>query len=143
MGLARAASRTPRRWIALGLVPAFAACGLVSTEIDPETVELLLDGPAGAEVILVTSNSYTFGGGGEDGGVTVELFSADTTRVTLAHSQTLALAPTYLFYAQAIPVDPDGAPFSLRMEVRIDGSSRYDKAGMLGDDVFEYAYAYR
>lgn len=143
MRRARVSSLRWRGLLTLGLLPIFAACGLISTDLDPESVEVRLDGPDGADVLLVTSNSYTFNGAGEDGGVTVDLLSADTSRVTLAHATSVSLAPTYLFYAQVLPVDPEGAPFSLRMEVRIDGSARYDKAGLVGDDTFEYAYAYR
>lgn len=125
------------------IVFALSGCGLVSSDIDPESIEVRLEGPAGAQVRLVTSNSFTFGGGGEDGGAQVELVAADTTLVSLDHALNEALAPTYLYYAELLPNSPGEPLFSVRMQVRIDGDLRYDKSGQIGADEFEYAYVYR
>ncbi len=121
-----------------------SACSLTDPTSTPENVELVLSGSSGGQVRLVTSQVFTLGGGGEgDSGTVVELIAADTSIVSSRHQAIFPLAPSYIFYAQTLPLSPDVAPQELQMSVFVDGQTRYSKSGSLGLDDFEYAYVYR
>lgn len=130
-------------FLSLALITlAVAACGLTDSSIDPDNIEVVLEGASGTQVVVVTSQAFTVGGSDESG-VSVQLISADTTQVGLRYDRRVSLAPSYMFYVEALPVDPDAAPASLQMRVLVDGDERYVKSGTVGRDEFAYAYVYR
>ena len=136
-----------RRRVAAGLflVPLVAvasACGLTDSSIDPENIELILEGASGTQVMVVTSQAFTVGGSDESG-VSVQLISSDTAQVELSYGRTVSLAPSYMFYVEALPIDPQAPRTAMQMRVLVDGDERYAKSGTIGSDEFAYAYLYR
>ena len=118
-----------------------SACDLLwDTDVNPEQVRVRVESDTGGDIQLVLGDRFFLGGTDEgDGASTVTLISADTLLVSLPYDESFPLAPTFQFYVQPLP-DTLGAPRNIRVQVLIDGDSRYDKSGTLGVEDFEFVY---
>ena len=120
-------------------------CGIFDSDMDtPETATVLLDGPPGASVLLVTSISLLTGGGAnEDGSVDVQFESADTLVVTLPYEADYAIAERegqYNFYAGAGHVGEGNGSLLVHMLVLIDGDVWYDQELDVADRPHGFIY---
>ncbi len=113
---------------------------LTSTDVNPEEIRVLVESEGSDDVQLVLGDVFFLGGVDEEGGaVTVTLISADTALVSLPYDQSFPLAPSFQFYVLAL-TDSLTTPREIRVRVLVDGDSRYDKTGTLGEEEFEFVY---
>ncbi len=127
---------------ALALCWGAAACDILSSSINPEEIQVVVEGPAGNQVQLILADRFFFAGGTEETGASVSLITADTTVVELPYDRSFPLAPSFQFYAQTMPVDSAAAPIEISMQILVDGDERFSKSGALGDLDFEYVYSF-
>ena len=123
------------------VVPSTTGCDtFFGTDINPERIQVKVESETSADLELVLGDRFFLGGVDEgDGATTVTLISADTTLVSPPYDQSFDLAPSYQFYVLAL-ADSMTAPRQIRIQVLVDGDSRYDKSGTLGEEDFEFVY---
>lgn len=119
-----------------------SACDILSSDINPEEIQVVMDGASGDRVRLILADRFVFAGGDESSGASVSLLTADTTLVDLPYDRSFPLAPTFRFYAQAVPIDSAAAPIDLSLRILVDGDERFSKSGTLGAADFEYVYTF-
>lgn len=147
MAPTRPFATAPSRWIfALAALAAIAwgtaACDILSSDINPEEIRVVLEGTSGDQVRLIVADRFSFAGGDEVSGASVSLLTADTTLVALPYDRSFPLAPSFQFYALAVPADSAAAPIDLSMRILVDGAQRFSKGGSLGSADFEYVYTF-
>lgn len=113
---------------------------LTNSDVNPEEIRVRVESEGGDDLQLVLGDRFFLGGVDDEGGaISVTLISADTTLVSPPYDQSFPLAPSFQFYVLAL-TDSMATPQQIRIEVLVDGDSRYDKTGVLGEDEFEFVY---
>jgi hypothetical protein len=125
--------------LAAALAAGTAGCGLLDPPV-PEHARVVLTGPDGANVRLVTSSKFLAGITTE--GITrVEVLAADTFVVALPHDSRQRIRADQRFLALAEAIEGETAEF--RMQVFIDESREYDAMGTLSDaSLFRFVYTF-
>lgn len=122
-------------------VISMAGCDLLTnTDVNPEQIRVRVESPGAGDLQLVLGDRFFLGGVDDEGGaVSVTLISADTVLVSPPYDQSFELAPSFQFYVLAL-TDSTTTPQEIRIQVLVDGDSRYDKTGTLGEEDFEFVY---
>jgi hypothetical protein len=122
-----------------GLAASLAACGLLDPPV-PEHARVVLTGPEGACVRLVTSSKFLAGITTE--GITrIEVLASDTVMVTLPYESRHRIRADQRFLALAEAVEGQAETF--RMQVFIDAARRYDETGTLSSaSPFRFVYTF-
>jgi hypothetical protein len=125
--------------LAAALAATNAGCGLLDPPV-PEHARVVLTGPEGANVRLVTSSKFLAGITAE--GITrVEVVDADTFVVALPHDSRQRIRSDQRFLALAEAIEGETSQF--RMQVFIDDSREYDAAGTLtAASLFRFVYTF-
>lgn len=112
------------RAAALVLGLALSACSPFDLD-PPGRARVVLDGPAGRTMEVVTTTDFL---PHPEDPATVDILSADTTRVTLPFAAEYDVElryDRYRFYVQAAPVDEESV--TVRMRIVIAGHEWYDE----------------
>lgn len=125
----------------LPLVVLLPACGILDEGV-PETARVVLAGPAGHPLRLVTSSNFDAVTSADGDSREVTVFSADTTAVTVPYERTYGLGPRTRIY---VVVGSDStAAAAVRVQVFIDNEIRFERSTRFADRedlVFVFASA--
>lgn len=114
------------------------ACGWFE-DLRPIEARVVIDGPAGARVQLITSTRFV-AGVDEIGTTRVEVFVADTSHAVLPFRQVWVIRSERQFFAQAEHLEDDHV---LHMQVFINDQIKFDEAGPLfASAPFRFVYMF-
>jgi len=101
------------------------ACGIFDKG-PPETARVLIDGPAGHPVSVVTSSDFDAVTSADGDSREISVFSADTAAASVPFDRSYDLGPRTRIY---LVVGSDStAALPVRVRVSIDGEMRYDRS---------------
>lgn len=125
--------------VSMVLSLAVAACNWFD-DPSPDEARLMIDGPAGTQVQLITSTKLLAAVTNE--GVTkVEVFDADTTNAVLPFESTYVIRDDQAFLALTSHLDANVE--TMRMRVFLDGTEEFDESGPLEEGVdYRFVYAF-
>lgn len=106
----------------------------------PDQARVILGGPDGATVRLVTSN-HVLRSLSEDGDEVIEVIEADTSVVALPFNREYSIQPRkgqYNFYARTAA--PDSQSVIVRMQVLVGGETFYDQEWDVGEQPHDFLY---
>lgn len=120
------------------LVAPTAACDWFD-DPSPDEARVSLDGPAGQQVEVLLSKQFITGIT-TDGITQIELFDADTLVRALPFDTVVSIRQEQRFFART--VDADTVSTQVRMQVFIDGSSRYDEQRFVNVDQLLFVFTF-
>ena len=138
---ARTRGRIPFALLPLTVVALLPACGILD-EGAPETARVLIAGPAGHPLRLVTSSDFDAVSSADGDSREVTVFSADTAAASVPFDRTYGLGPRTRIYV--IVGSDSTAAASVRVQVFIDTEIRFDRSTRFADGedlVFVFASA--
>lgn len=123
-----------------GLLAVLAAgCNLLEPPV-PEEARVVLEGPAGESVRVITSTRFVAGTTTE-GTTRIVVINADTADITLPFESRHRIRADQRFMVQTEPIE--GETESFRMQVYIDAAKEYDETGTLGPaTLFRFVYTF-
>ncbi len=126
--------------VSVGLVAALMVWGCVWWEDpSPETVRVTMEGEA--ETFLVVTSTEFIATNDESGDMSVQLFEADTTVVSLPFDRSWNISAEQRFFLMGTPVDSS----AVRVQVRIylDGDKDFDRnVDAMTEDPVRYIYVF-
>lgn len=125
--------------VSMLLLFAGSACNWLD-DPSPDEARLMIDGPAGTRVHLITSTKL-LAAVGTDGVTKVEVFEADTTSALLPFESTYSIRDDQAFLALASHLDANLE--TMRMRVFLDGTEEFDETGPLEEGIdYRFVYAF-
>lgn len=123
----------------LGLSLIVTACNWFD-DPSPDEARLMIDGPAGAQVRLITSTKF-LAAVTNDGVTRVEVFEADTTNAALPFESTYAIRDDQAFLAWTSHLETSLE--TIRVRVFLDAAKEFDESGPLKDGIdFRFVYTF-
>lgn len=122
---------------AAALIFVLASCDWFD-DPSPDQARLLIDGPTGTAVKLLTSTKFV-AARRNDGVTAVEIVEADTTSVTLPFEASYNIRDDQRFLAWTSYLGTSIE--TMRMRVFLDGAKEFDEAGRL-DEGIDYRFLY-
>lgn len=106
----------------------------------PDEARLMIDGPAGTTVQLVTSTSFV-AARRTDGVTEVEIIDSETISATLPFESTYGIRDEQRFLAWTSQLDSDVE--NIRVRVFLDGTKEFDQSGPLQEGTdYRFVYAF-
>ena len=139
--LARTRRRILCAVLAVTIVALLPACGILD-EGTPKTARVVITGPAGHPLRLVTTSDFDAVSSADGDSREVTVFSADTAAVSVPFDRTYGLGPRTRIY---VVVGSDStAAAAVRVQVFIDNEIRFERSTRFADRedlVFVFASA--
>ncbi|MFW6010810.1 MAG: hypothetical protein ACOC9H_02715 [Gemmatimonadota bacterium] len=111
-------------------------CDLLD-ESGPERTRLVVSGESEVQVVVSTDFAATRS---ETAGSEVELVEADTFQIAPPFDSAYSISARERFFAETSRLEGT-APSEVRMQVFVDGESRYDQTRVLDDVVLRFAFS--
>jgi len=120
-------------------VLALPACGIFD-DGPPETARVVIDGPTGHPVSVVTSSDFDAVTSADGDSREISVFSADTTAASVPFDRSYDLGPRTRIYL--IVGSDSTSALPVRVRVSIDGEPRYDRSTYFaGGAELEFVFA--
>lgn len=137
--IGRCALHASARAVGILLVLGTTACNWFDDPA-PDEARLMIDGPVGATVQLLTSTKFA-AALRTDGVTEVEIIDSETIDATLPFESTYGIRDDQRFLVWASQLETDVE--NIRVRVFLDGTKQFDESGPLNDGTdYRFVYAF-